>query len=154
MTKKREPQPGKRERKPEVLGLLRRIYVLRRERLELLIKSAGSQRALAERVEKDPNYISRAVSKGRNRKLIGEEFARELEFAFDKPLGWMDGLVEAAPTASKPETPVPWPIPIKPKEWAQLSPGKRKDIQAAVALKYLELRDEHERPQVKSNATG
>lgn len=67
------------------------IYETRRARLRELIDArfAGKQSALAARIERQPDYISRCLN---GRKRIGEEFARLVERGADLPTGWMDGV--------------------------------------------------------------
>jgi transcriptional regulator with XRE-family HTH domain len=65
------------------------IRTVRRNNLKTLREQAGSVRALADKVETDPNYISQLL--GRSSKAnVGYDLARRAEQAFNKPEGWMD----------------------------------------------------------------
>ncbi|MCU0806571.1 MAG: hypothetical protein MUC53_01060 [Candidatus Contendobacter sp.] len=65
------------------------IREIRRQNLALLRQQEGSIRALADRVETDPNYLSQILGfAGKHR--MGHAMARRFERAFGKPEGWMD----------------------------------------------------------------
>lgn len=73
------------------------ITQTRRERLQELVREAGSQVAVANRIGKDKNQIYQwlldpGADGARN---IGSKSARILETAFAKPDGWMDSDPEA-----------------------------------------------------------
>ncbi|VEL96976.1 hypothetical protein ALT761_01975 [Alteromonas sp. 76-1] len=67
------------------------VKEVRRLNLEYLIAAVGSIKALADAVYTDPNYISQ-IKNGNSGKKMGDKFARKLESAFSKPIGWMDKL--------------------------------------------------------------
>jgi len=85
---------------PNVSGLLntgamQRIEEIYRERLRLLVEEVGTQRALAERIEKSPAQISQWInaspdSKTGKPRSMDRNTAREIERLFPKPDGWMD----------------------------------------------------------------
>ena len=67
------------------------IADIRRENLRRLIQERfhGKQRALADAIGREPSYISRCFSE-KNRKRIGEDFARMVESKLGLPSLWMD----------------------------------------------------------------
>lgn len=76
---------------PRALYLPKRMDIreIRRRNLALLRQQEGSIRALAERVDTDPNYLSQLLgSAGKHH--MGHAMARRLENAFGKQEGWMD----------------------------------------------------------------
>ena len=72
-----------------------KIQQIRYQKLRLLLtECAGNQAELARKAETNPAYISQILNRtplpsGRPRS-VGERLARKLEYAFDKPDGWMD----------------------------------------------------------------
>lgn len=70
------------------------IFQIRLQNLDRLVEEAGSAAELARRTESDPSYISQIRTRatyGRGvTRRVGEKFARRLEQAMGKPLGWMD----------------------------------------------------------------
>ncbi len=71
------------------------IDVTRREKLGLLIKEAGSQAALSEKIGKAPAQISQWLNASVNSKtgkprVMSNAIAREIELKTGKPDGWMD----------------------------------------------------------------
>lgn len=72
-------------------------YETRRQRLRELVDQQpgrGKQRALAERIGKEANYISNVLG---GRKRMGESVAREIETTLGLEAYWMDGAVESEP---------------------------------------------------------
>lgn len=67
------------------------VKEVRRLNLEYLIAVIGSIKALSDLVDTDANYISQ-LKNGNSNKKMGDKFARKLEKAFEKPVGWMDKL--------------------------------------------------------------
>ena len=65
------------------------IREVRRQNLELLREQEGSVRALADRADTDPNYLSQILG-GHGKHHMGHSMARRFEVAFSKPQGWMD----------------------------------------------------------------
>lgn len=59
----------------------------RRARLAQLVERAGSQAALAERIETAASHISNILNKGRN---VSNSMVERLEAAYRLPSGWMD----------------------------------------------------------------
>ncbi|WP_149135634.1 hypothetical protein [Cupriavidus campinensis] len=55
----------------------------------LLEREIGSRSALARKVGSSQSYLSQCVGKGGVRS-IGDDLARRLETAMEKPQGWMD----------------------------------------------------------------
>lgn len=62
---------------------------VRRANLEALVKMAGGQGLLAEKVNTSGSYISTLLSPVSGRE-VGDRLARRLEAAMNKPEGWMD----------------------------------------------------------------
>lgn len=74
---------------------MQRIEEIYRARLRLLVEELGTQRALAERIEKAPAQISQWLnaspdSKTGKPRTMDRQTAREIERLFPKPDGWMD----------------------------------------------------------------
>ena len=67
------------------------VKEVRRLNLEYLIAVIGSIKAFSDLVDTDANYISQ-LKNGNSNKKMGDKFARKLEKAFEKPVGWMDKL--------------------------------------------------------------
>lgn len=76
---------------PSALFLPKRMDIreIRRQNLSLLRDQQGSIRALADRVDTYPNYLSQILS-ANGRHFMGHAMARRFELAFSKPEGWMD----------------------------------------------------------------
>lgn len=69
---------------------VRTIIEIRRENLETLLAEAkGSQTELGRRIGKSNKQVGQWFGKGTPRN-IGDENCRELESAFNRPVGWMD----------------------------------------------------------------
>lgn len=68
------------------------VSQIRRSRLLELIKEAGSQVAVGEKIGKDKNQIHQWLlpEDARGARNLGNSSARQLETAFNKPQGWMD----------------------------------------------------------------
>lgn len=67
--------------------------------LELLKERFHGRRVdFAHAIGREPNYVSRMLSRGPNRKRIGEAMAREIERALHLPLHWLDGQPDEAQT--------------------------------------------------------
>lgn len=65
------------------------IREIRRKNLLLLREEMGSVRAIADKVDTDPNYISQLLG-GKGKSFMGYSMARRLEKACLKDVGWMD----------------------------------------------------------------
>lgn len=65
---------------------------IRRERLAELVREAGSQVAVADRLGKNKNQVYQWLlpSERDGARDIGHDMAREIETAFKKPRGWLD----------------------------------------------------------------
>lgn len=68
---------------------MRPVAEIRRSNLELIRKAAGSQAELARRIGKSSKQVNQWFGKGSARN-ISSALCREIETAFEKPLGWMD----------------------------------------------------------------
>lgn len=71
------------------------VEATRREKLAALIREAGSQTALSEKIEKAPAQISQWLNASINSKtgkprVMSNAIAREIEEKTGKPAGWMD----------------------------------------------------------------
>lgn len=79
-------------------ALYKTIDVVRAERLEQMIRRAGSAQELAFKAGMFPSYVSQIRSRdpeGKKRpKNIGSDVARRLETAMGLPHGWMDTPIE------------------------------------------------------------
>ena len=75
------------------------IYERRRLRLHDLVAeryaARGGRSALAERLARQPGYLSRCLNGG---KRIGEAFARHIEVRLQLPAFWLDGASDAGQT--------------------------------------------------------
>lgn len=76
-------------------GGMQKIEEIYRARLRMLVEEAGTQRALADRIQKSPAQISQwlnasADSKTGKPRSMDRRTAREIERLFPKPDGWMD----------------------------------------------------------------
>jgi phage repressor protein C with HTH and peptisase S24 domain len=74
---------------------MQKIEEIYRARLRMLVEEAGTQRALAERIQKSPAQISQWLnaspdSKTGKPRSMDRGTAREIERLFPKPEGWMD----------------------------------------------------------------
>ena len=101
------------------------IHEIRRAKLQQLRdeRFKGKNSALAEAIERQPDYISRALSNGKHRKNIGEAFARHIETALGLESGWLDS--EAMEEQSRPVPVVAAPelsgmVPVL--SWIQAGP--------------------------------
>lgn len=77
------------------LNAMKTAEELRRENLELLVQQFGSLRALADKIDTNPAYLSQVrnalpESSTGKPKEIGAALARRLENATGKERGWMD----------------------------------------------------------------
>lgn len=91
---------------------MKTIDEIRRDKLAILIKEAGSQAALSDRIEKAPAQISQWLNASINSKtgkprVMSNAIARELEGKTGKPQGWMDTEHSAEVTAT-PASAVPY----------------------------------------------
>jgi DNA-binding transcriptional regulator YdaS (Cro superfamily) len=68
---------------------MRTVAEIRREKLDLLVLEAGSQRKLAQRIGKDPKQVNQWFGKGTARN-ISAATCREIERLMGRPDGWMD----------------------------------------------------------------
>lgn len=66
----------------------------RRKRLQTLIDRAGSQEALARRINTSPAYISQMLTGTRN---VSNGSVERIEEAMGVPVGWMDQWVQPEP---------------------------------------------------------
>lgn len=99
------------------------IEAVNRERLALLIKEAGSQRALSEKTGKSPAQISQWLNASKDSKsgkprAMDSATRRELERKCGKPEGWMDQSVSGEIVA--PAENAPSPAISLPPEYRQL----------------------------------
>lgn len=99
------------------------IEAVNRERLALLIKEAGSQRALSEKTGKSPAQISQWLNASKDSKsgkprAMDSATRRELERKCGKPEGWMDHAISGEPVEPAQGAPSP-PISLPP-EYRQL----------------------------------
>ncbi|WP_028492727.1 hypothetical protein [Thioalkalivibrio sp. ALE19] len=69
------------------------VQTIRRRNLEYLVSEAGSQKALALRLEWTANYISQILTGHRN---LGDKSARWIERSLGMEHGAMDGVLEGA----------------------------------------------------------
>lgn len=68
------------------------VKEVRRLNLIYLIETVGKVSDFSSAIGlESPNYVSQLKSK-RNNKSMGDQFARKIEVAFQKPTGWMDTL--------------------------------------------------------------
>ncbi len=69
------------------------IYEIRKSNLSRLIKEQfeGTQRRLADAIDRQPDYISRVLKGTKN---VGEKLAREIEQTLGLSVGWLDTLHE------------------------------------------------------------
>jgi hypothetical protein len=67
------------------------ISEIRRDNLRFLVETRfnGNQSALARALDVEPNLISRLLNPA-SKKKIGDDFARRVERAADKPVNWLD----------------------------------------------------------------
>lgn len=95
----------------------------RRQRLRLLIREYGSQKALSEvcGFESD-NYLSQLLRPG---KSFGEKVARKIEAATRKPEKWLDSEDQAESANSPP----PWPFAFDRTLWDRLPPAKQRELE-------------------------
>lgn len=97
---------------------------IRRQRLRLLIKQYGTQRALADACGfGSDNYLSQLLTPS---KPFGEKAARKIEAAARKPLKWLDEDSEAD-TAPAPV----WPFGFDRGLWDRLPPAKKHELENA-----------------------
>lgn len=70
--------------------------------LRALVERYGTQKALAEAIGREPNYISRCL---KGTKSIGDEFADHIENALGLSYGWLDheepGVISSHSKAAK-----------------------------------------------------
>lgn len=97
---------------------------IRRQRLRLLIRQYGTQKALAEACgfESD-NYISQLL---KPTKPFGEKAARKIETGAGKPEKWLDDPGEADLTP-----PAVWPFSFDRSLWDRLHPSKKRELENA-----------------------
>lgn len=79
---------------------MQKIEDIYRARLRMLAEEAGTQRALAERIQKSPAQVSQWLnaspdSRSGKPRAMDRGTAREIERLFPKPEGWMDQPIEA-----------------------------------------------------------
>ena len=80
--------------------IMQTVEEIRRHKLAALIREAGSQAALSEKIEKAPAQISQWLNASINSKtgkprVMSNGIARELEQKTNKPAGWMDQPIHA-----------------------------------------------------------
>lgn len=81
------------------------IKAVRRARLRRLIQDrfSGVNAKLAEKIERQPDYVSRLLTdKPRHRRDLGEKLARDIERKVGLPLGWLDVDESDDPRAQQP----------------------------------------------------
>jgi hypothetical protein len=98
--------------------------------LRQLVKTHGTQSALAKRIGRAADYISRLLTKGKHRKRLEENLAREIEKSLGLPPLWLD----QADNASIEPGPGSWPFSFPRARFDQLSPRDREKIEAAVEI--------------------
>lgn len=93
------------------------VQVIRRKRLQQLVQEYGTQTALADKLEIEQNYISRALS---GKKRIMEDFATKVELATGKPAGWMSRIEKPA---------ADWPFDFDRRHWDGLPEEERQSLE-------------------------
>lgn len=68
---------------------MRTIQRIRRENARALMSQLGGPSALAQRLDRDPSYISQILGASHS-KAIGDRMARHIEECLNKPEGWLD----------------------------------------------------------------
>lgn len=102
------------------------VYETRRRRLGQLVSEYGNQSELAKRIDRPANYISRMLSRGKNRKRIGEDIARDIEQRLGKPAYWLDQQEGATPAKHEDA----WPFrAVSRVVWETLSPAERRQAE-------------------------
>lgn len=104
------------------------IWDVRQRRLRALVDKYGSQSALAKIIGREANYISRLLSRGKNRKMLQETLARDIEKTLDLPALWLDREDGAVAPAST------WPFKFPRSQYERLSPRDRDKIEAAILI--------------------
>ncbi len=64
-------------------------YAIRKTKLDALIKQAGTQAAVAEKIGTNKSYLSQIISPKGSRN-VGDALARKIENAYGFPFGWLD----------------------------------------------------------------
>lgn len=105
------------------------VEATRREKLARLIREAGSQSALSEKIEKAPAQISQWLNASVNSKtgkprVMSSAIAREIELKTGKPVGWMDQpIADAAHANTEPGPDLRGKVPlisrVQAGEWCQ-----------------------------------
>lgn len=109
------------------------IWDTRRERLRELIKERfdGNQSALAERLSREANYISRLLTDKKHRKRMTEILARKIEKIVELPEFWLDQAHNQAATAPPPA----WPFKTFTRAMVErLDPRDRDRIDKAISI--------------------
>lgn len=73
---------------------------LRRKRAKLLARQVDGPSGFADIVGISTSYVSQIIGP-HPRREIGERLARKIERAFNKPVGWLDGMSEEEDTQQK-----------------------------------------------------
>jgi SOS-response transcriptional repressor LexA len=79
---------------------------VRRANMLLLVKEIGSLKALGDKTDTPPAYLSQIKNRA-NQRGMGDEIARRIERKLGKPSGWMDNLQPAAGATTRPRGKVP-----------------------------------------------
>ncbi len=103
------------------------IEDIRRDNLRALLRKHGTQAALSEVIDVPPSYISRLLSRGRNRKHLKEDLARKIEKTAGLPHLWLDRS-DASPAELPP---APWRFRAR---YDKLSPKDQAKIDQAIDI--------------------
>lgn len=105
------------------------IEDVRQENLRKLKSKYGTIAALSEIIDVVPNYISRVLSSGPNRKRLKEDLARKIEKKAGLPPLWLDQSENATV-----ESPPPWPFPFSRARFERLDAADREKIGEAMGI--------------------
>lgn len=140
-------------------GVAKDTQDVRQQRVRELIEKefGGSQAAFAKAVDRSDNYISRMLSRGPNRKGIGEDLAREIEKLCNKPRGWLDGEADAVRDA--PSTLYGQPITERAaatgREWDKLAEPVKSQLAALIEMLVAQqVRDQRQVERKRSKRQG
>ena len=120
------------------------IEEIYRARLSLLASEAGSQRKLAEKLERSPSQINQWINGAKDSKTgkprsLDKSTARYIEKMTGKPEGWMD---QPLPEAGEPEQQQPsWPFsPDLLSQVLDLNDRERLQLEGAMRLALAQIR--------------
>lgn len=117
---------------------------IRQQRLRQLLdepRFGGKQSVFAEVIGRSPDYVSRMLSHGKNRKRIGEKLAREIEQKVGKPRGWLD-VAESAEECAPPTLGLSPQAEAVARKWEQLP----EPVRSQLAILINSLVDQYVRP--------